>query len=90
MYDVLISTTFAKLFRTLPKATQRRVRIALDALAEDPVTHRPGADIRQLKATTPPKRRLRVGSYRIIYIIDDRRVKVIEIFARERGYSADA
>lgn len=87
MHDVLVSATFVKQFRSLPKAAQRRVRAALDALALDPVTPRAGADIKLLRATDPPKHRIRVGEYRIVYRVEGRRALVLEVFARERGYS---
>lgn len=86
MHEVVVSSTFAAQFRDLPKAAQRRIRLGLDALGEDPRTPRPGADIKQLRATDPPKYRLRVGTYRMIHLIEAKKVKVIEVFARERGY----
>lgn len=87
MYEVLLSATFVRRFRDLPETTQRRIRDALEALGVDPRTPRPGADIKPLRATDPPKHRLRVGTYRVVYTIEGRRVKVLDLFARERGYS---
>ena len=43
-------------------------------------------DVKVLEGTDPLKRRLRVGDYRIIYHVEKRTVKVIEIFPRGRGY----
>lgn len=86
MYTVLVSATFAQAFRALPTRVQTRIREGLARLAEDPRTSRAGADIKQLKATDPPKHRLRVGTYRIIYRVEGRTVKVLDVFARERGY----
>lgn len=86
MYEVLVSASFGREFRTLPKAAQRRIRAGLDALREDPAKARPGADIKRLVATDPPKHRLRIGAYRVIYVIEGRKVKVLDVFARERGY----
>jgi len=83
---VLVSTTFRQQFHKLDSATQARLQEGLAALAEDPVTPRPGADIRSLRSTVPPKHRLRVGSYRIIYIVEPEAVKVLELFRRGRGY----
>jgi mRNA-degrading endonuclease RelE of RelBE toxin-antitoxin system len=40
-----------------------------------------------LKKTQPQKHRIRVGEYRIIYLIEDNTVHVIEVFRRGRGYS---
>lgn len=86
MFDVVVSATFVKQFRSLAKPAQKRVRAALDALAVDPLRPRPGADIKQLHATDPPKHRIRVGELRVIYLVEGRRVKVIDVFARERAY----
>jgi mRNA-degrading endonuclease RelE of RelBE toxin-antitoxin system len=86
MHNVVVSKTFARQFSALPKTAQRRIRTALVALGEDPLTPRSGADIKLLTATEPPKRRLRVGTYRLIYVVEGRIVKAIEVFARERGY----
>lgn len=65
---------------------QKRVRTALAALAEDPQTRRAGADIKRLVKTEPIKHRIRVGAWRIIYLIKDDTVHIIEVFARGRGY----
>lgn len=86
MHEILASATFAKQFRALPRATQGRIRAGLDTLRDDPLTPRTGADIKLLRATDPPKHRFRVASYRIVYLIEGRRVKPIEVFARARGY----
>ncbi|MHB8585989.1 MAG: type II toxin-antitoxin system RelE family toxin [Thermoplasmatota archaeon] len=84
-YRVLVSATFAKQLKALPNDVQRRVRGGLVALGTDPLTPRPRADIKDLKATEPRKHRLRNGAYRIIYRVEGGDVKVIEIFSRGRG-----
>ena len=65
---------------------QKRIKSALKELEPDPYTPRTGADIKPLVNTEPQKYRLRVGNYRIIYLIEEQSVKVIEVFKRERGY----
>jgi mRNA interferase RelE/StbE len=65
---------------------QKRIKKGLKELEIDPINSRSGADIKQLKDTDPPKHRMRIGEYRIIYHIEDKTVKVIEIFTRSRGY----
>lgn len=85
-FKVALSSTLAAQVRELPKATQKRIRDALAARAEDPRTPRPRADIKPLKATDPPKHRIRVGTYRLVYRIEGKRVLVIDVFSRERGY----
>ena len=86
MYTVLVSITFQKQFNALDKDLQKRIRTALKELEENPLEPRPHADIKLLVGTKPPKHRLRVGDYRIIYIVDENTVRVIEVFRRERGY----
>jgi mRNA-degrading endonuclease RelE of RelBE toxin-antitoxin system len=84
--NVRLSSTFVRQYRKLAAADQKRVRAALDALAEDATTSRTGADIKRLAKTKPTKHRVRVGPYRVIYRIDGDSLHVIEVFARGRGY----
>jgi mRNA-degrading endonuclease RelE of RelBE toxin-antitoxin system len=86
MFSVTVSRTFQKQFQKLSSAMKKRVRKGLTELEEDPITPRAKADVKILEGTDPIKRRLRIGDYRIIYFIDKRTVKVIEIFPRGRGY----
>ena len=86
VYTVLISKTFQKSFLELSKNTQDRIRKSLNELKVDPGTSRPQCDIKILHDTDPRKYRLRVGDYRIIYLIDKKTVKIIDIIKREIGY----
>jgi mRNA interferase RelE/StbE len=86
MYSVVVSRTFQKQFKGLPKDLQRRVRAALAELENDPFTPRAKADIKPLHDIDPPMHRLRIGDYRIIYHIEEKTVEVIELFHRGRGY----
>ena len=86
MIPVLVSHTFQKQFNNLTNDMKGRIRKALKELEKDPINPRSGADIKPLQDTDPPKHRLRVGEYRVIYHYDGTRVMVIELFARGRGY----
>ncbi len=86
MYKVLVSRTFQKEFDFLEKGIQKRIRAGLKELEKDPIKARPNADISPLSGTKPQKPRLRVGEYRIIYLIEKKNVRVIEVFKRGRGY----
>ena len=86
MHVVLASRTFEKQFRKLTRTEQERLRKAWRVLADDPLTPRSGADIRQLAGTEPAKHRIRIGDWRIIYLVDGSQVKMIELFRRGRGY----
>jgi len=85
-YTVLVSRTFQKSFKKLPKTTQEKIKKHLHELKEDPLTSRPHCDIKILQETDPKKHRLRIGDYRIIYCIDKNQIKVIEIIKRKIGY----
>jgi mRNA-degrading endonuclease RelE of RelBE toxin-antitoxin system len=86
MYKVLVSRTFQKQFNSLNKSIQKRIKGGLKELEKDPKKARPNADISPLSGTKPQKYRLRVGEYRIIFLIDKKTVRVIEVFKRGRGY----
>ena len=86
MYSVIVSRTFQKQFQKLSSSMKKRVRKGLSELGEDPFTPRAKMDVKVLEGTDPLKRRLRIGDYRIIYHVEERVVKVIEIFPRGRGY----
>lgn len=86
-FDVQVSRTFEKAYRRLDRNLQRRVRNALERLREDPRSPRPGADIKLLHGTDPLKHRLRVGDYRVVFVVDGRRVLVLDVFPRGKGYA---
>lgn len=86
MYRVLVSRTFLKQYGSLSKEMQKRIRKGLEEHKQDPSRSRYGADIKQLKDTDPPKHRMRIGEYRIIYRIEEKTVRLIELFTRNRGY----
>lgn len=86
MFEVLVSAHFAKEWRALPAPDRRRIKAGLAKLREDSRAPRAGADIKPLVATDPPKHRLRVGSFRVIYVVEGRTVRVLDLFRRERGY----
>ena len=86
-YKVLVSRNFQKKFYQLQKNTQNLIRINLKELEKDPYSSRPKCDIKLLKDTQPKKYRLRISDYRIIYIIEQKDVKVIDLLKREVGYN---
>lgn len=74
MCTVLLSKTFQEQFPALPTDLQKRIRAALAELGNDPFKPRPGADIKPLQDTRPPKHRLRVGEYRMTYPVEGKTV----------------
>jgi mRNA interferase RelE/StbE len=86
MFQVLVSRTFQKQFNDIPNELHNRIKNGLKELKSDPYTPRANADIKQLNDTDPLKYRIRIGEYRVIYYIDGKVVKLIEVFVRGRGY----
>ena len=70
----------------LQVAVRKRLYAAIDALKDDPLTPRPGADIKLLEGQMG-LRRLRVGDYRIFFFVDRDQefVYVTEIVRRRSG-----
>jgi mRNA-degrading endonuclease RelE of RelBE toxin-antitoxin system len=71
--------------RTLPPPAKRRMRAALDVLAKDPFDKR--LDVRQLAVDGgQPVHRMRVGDFRVAYVLDGRTTYITRIFHRRDGY----
>jgi mRNA-degrading endonuclease RelE of RelBE toxin-antitoxin system len=85
-YTILVSKTFLKQFTNLESSIREKIKFTLRNLETDPFKSRSGTDIKNLSLTHPTKYRLRVGTYRIIYIVEDKTVKVLEVFKRGKGY----
>ena len=82
---MLVSKTFQRKFQQLQKNFQNQIRKSLKELQNGPITSRSNCDIKSLTDTRPKKYRLRVGNYRIIYLIVNKKVKVIDLIKREAG-----
>ncbi len=85
-YRVTLSETAVRQLRKLETAERGRIARALRVLQEDAFRPRPKVDIRVLEGTDPKKYRLRIGDYRAVYAVVGSEVKVLEVFARGRGY----
>lgn len=87
-FKVLISETAIKQFNKLEASIKLRIKKHFSALEEDPFKNRSGANIKKLKGFTNPfLYRLRVGDFRVIYNIQEKTVKITEIFRRGKGYN---
>ena len=86
-YDVLLSTTAAKEVKALQKIEQNRIREKLNELAKDPYSSLHRLDTKRLSGTNHIYYRLRVGDYRVIYFLDEERIKVVRIATRSDAYS---
>jgi len=82
-YVVLVSQTFQRKYQQLPNTLQNQIKRSLGELNKDPFTSRSKCDMKVLNETHPKKYRVRVGDYRIIYIIIKQEVSVIDLLKRE-------
>lgn len=77
MYQIIIKKKAKKFIDSLPANERRRVVTAIEQLPD-------GEDIKRLKGHSDLFR-LRVGSYRIIYTVDNGQLVVCVIDAGNRG-----
>jgi mRNA interferase RelE/StbE len=78
-YDVQFAPSAARSFRKLDAAVQRRLVRAIDALAINP---RPDAVVKL--ADEDDLYRVRIGEYRVVYKIHDRRLIVLAVAVGHR------
>jgi mRNA interferase RelE/StbE len=85
-YEVLLSQTATKQFQVLPPEFRSKVRSSLRELSKDPFHKRSGSDIKKLKGPNRDHYRLRVGRYRVMYAIENRKIMVTKILPRSKAY----
>jgi mRNA-degrading endonuclease RelE of RelBE toxin-antitoxin system len=85
-YSILVSKTFQRKFQQLQKTFKNQIRKSLKELEFDPYTSRSNCDVKLLTDTRPKKYRLRVGDFRVIYLVENKEVKIIDLIKREVGY----
>jgi mRNA interferase RelE/StbE len=82
-YEVIFQASAAKEFRDLPLVTKQKIALVIDKLKRNPRS-------RQVRKLTGKEGlyRIRVGHYRIVYEIDDRRrlIRVTRIRHRKDVY----
>lgn len=83
MYQIEVTRPARKALTRLPRDVQRRVEARIDALAHNP---RP-TQCEPIKNAPQGTYRIRVGRYRIIYIVLDFEQVVIIAHIRKRGKS---
>ena len=74
MYKITFKNSAYKELERLPKATVRKIVVAIDGLEVDP---RP-VGVKKLKDSSENLYRIRVGDYRVIYTINDG-IKIVTI-----------
>ncbi|MFH1306772.1 MAG: type II toxin-antitoxin system RelE/ParE family toxin [Candidatus Micrarchaeota archaeon] len=86
-WNTLLSESARRAFYELEDSMQKRMKKAFKFLSKNPFQKRSGADIKKLAGSfNPAFYRLRVGDYRIIYLIDKKEVKITSIIHRSHGY----
>lgn len=83
---VRVSAEAADALRRLPTPVKARLKKALARLAKDPFGHEGTPGIRKLQSRAGAVYRLRVGAWRIVYLVDGNDVRVVKVFPREDGY----
>lgn len=78
-YTVVLRRAAEKALDKLPHWLQDRIRVHIDALADNPRPH--GC----VKLTGSGEYRIRVGDYRVVYLIEDARLVVIVVRVGPRG-----
>ncbi len=71
-YSIEITSSALKSLRAIPRDAQVRIRRAIDRLAEDPFP----ANVKKM-AGEEHTYRLRIGDYRVVYEIHDRRLVIL-------------
>lgn len=82
-YELIFSPRAIKQLREIDRRTQERIKKAVQGLKTVP----PKGDIKKLKGLTG-RYRLRVGDFRVIFLIDThvRKVYITEILPRKEAY----
>ncbi len=85
-FNVLISETARRQLDSLHPDMRAQLKKKLRKLEEDPYRPRPKVDIKRLKGPKKDYYRLRIGNYRMIYIVDGSKVKIAKILPRTKAY----
>jgi len=86
-FSVSISYSALKDLNSLDNRIKKRIKFSLKGLEEDPFRRRAKADIKKLRGLkNPDLYRLRVGDYRIVYVIAKKKVKITHILKRSKVY----
>jgi len=83
-YAITVRPQARKTLLRLPRATRVRLEASIDALGDDPRS----GDNKTLKGRLKGLRRLRVGGYRVMFVVDDeaRAVDIVALGHRSGFY----
>ena len=87
-YEVKLHRAVAKALSRIEPKLRERIKHGLRALEANPYESRSSADILRLGGTRGRHDlfRLRIGDYRVIYVVEGKVVYVTDLFHRGRGY----
>lgn len=82
MYQVKVRTRFERAIKKLDKKLQRIIIHELEILAKDPFAHQ---NVRRIIEANKPFYRLRIGRWRVLYILitKDHVIEVIDLFIKQ-------
>lgn len=85
--QILLSKAAIKEHNKLKKARKQQIRSALERLSRPELRYR--LDVKRLKGVGGREDlfRLRVGEYRIIFLEDEKSIRITQIIHRGKGYS---
>lgn len=84
-WDVRVSRRAERDLAGLPAQVARKAERAFLQIAEDPLRPRPGADILKMKGKLSAYR-MRIGDYRILYVVEAPRVTMTGVRHRSEAY----
>jgi mRNA-degrading endonuclease RelE of RelBE toxin-antitoxin system len=88
-YEVLLNPKAVDELKKLPLEAAERIKEGLNRLRENPTKARSGVDVKHIAGTSGPKLyRLRVGGYRAIFWVDEKRGEVLveKVAPRKKAY----
>ncbi len=84
VYQITYQPHVQRLFKKMDKSTQVEILSELERLAQDPLHH---PHIKRLAGISEPGFRLRVGRWRVLYLLfhTNQIIEVIDIFMKKSG-----
>jgi mRNA interferase RelE/StbE len=82
MYKITFKQSAFKDLQRLPAPAVKKITVAIDGLADDPKP----VGVKKLKDSNEDLYRIRVGDYRVIYVVDDV-IRIVNI--RRIGHRKD-
>ena len=81
IWKIVIGHKAKKTLASLPKPLRERILMAIDRLRYGP--YQPDLDVKPLRGR--PEWRLRVGDWRVLFLIDENEIKIVIVHVNPRG-----